>query len=521
MNLDEIEFSVAGVKQAIYGEAKSRGVSPAKVCIEQGKAYWQDSSMWFAPKMAMDVDSYNEFDNMIVNDSLGEYAKAVARSIKFPECTAYTFGLAAVASAMQLNFYYRYFGSEKPVTLYVIASQPPGTGKSGIKDAFCEVIKESYDEINKKNIIDRQMIEMDIASEKKELEKVGSGSVHEAKARLIRIEKLKEDLAETPVYQYAFQDVTPEALEACALKQRGIFNVISDEATAVNAVLGTMYGDGKANNGMLLKGWDGELVETSRISRDGGVGNVRGVFAILAQDEAVRGMIENGLRGNGALERFLLVRERPTLGTRNHATYVPIPYDLREMYDGVIRNLVSQKTKIVFELSKDAQEYVAYMKNEAEPHLADGGKYSHNLLRGAVGKMDKNVIKIACILHGFENWKVGGKKSREIHVNQIMQAHHVYKQLIQAYESTAQSQGYMGAVTEMEKVIDVVNRQIEKKKDRMQMRNLRDTLKGSPVFSGMPKLTEHLRAKVLPALEERNFLVVHNDTIFFNPLLRS
>lgn len=519
MNLDQYDGSVASVKQSIYAEAKERGVSPARVCVEQNKAFWQDASMWFAPKSEQDNDSYNEFDNLIVNDTLGAYAKAVADSIKFPPATAYTFGLAAVASAMQLNFFYRYFGSEKPVTLYMVASQPPGTGKSGVKEAFCEPVEAAYNEISSKNSVERQLLEMQLSSEKKELEKA-NGSEHESRARLKKVEELKEEIAETPVYRYAYEDATPEALEEASLKQRGVFNVITDEATAVAALIGSLYSDGKSNNGMLLKGWDGETISTIRISREGGTGKVRGVFAILAQDEAIKGLIENGLRGNGALERFLMVREKPTLGTRDHSIYTPIPYDLKNLYEETVTNIVTQRAKVCFELSKEAQEYVAYLKNDYEPHLADGGKYSHNLLRGAVGKMDKNVIKIACILHGFENWKPSGKRSKTVQLEQVMQAHHVYKQLIQAYETTAQSQGYMGAQTEMSKVIDAIQRQIERKKTSIPLRNLRDLLKSHPVFAGMPKLTEHLKTKVLPDLEAANYVVFHQNTVYFNPSLR-
>lgn len=517
--MNEIEFSVAETKSSIYAEATERKVSPARVCIERGKSFWQDPSMWHTIKAENDEESYNEFKDLVVNDTLGDYTKAVAESIKFPLATAYSFGLAAVASAMQLNFFYRYFGNEKPVTLYVIASQPPGTGKSGVKDSFCTPIKAAYDEINVSNHIERQILESKLKDEQKEVEKASSND-NELRARLTKIEEIKCKISETPVYQYAYQDVTAEALEASALKQRGIFNVISDEATAVSALLGTMYGDGKANNGMLLKGWDGELVETGRISRDGGVGTVRGVFAILAQDEAIRGMIENGLRGNGALERFLMVREKPTLGERNHAIYTPVPYELKRIYEETVTNLVRQQNPVCFELSKEAQEFIAYLKNDYEPHLADGGKYSHALLRGAIGKLDKNVIKIACILHGFENWKPSGKRSKVVQLEQVMQAHYIYKQLIQAYETTAQSQGYMGAQTEMSKVIDAIQRQIERKKTSIPLRNLRDILKSHPVFAGMPKLTEHLKDNVLPNLEAANYIVYHGSTIFFNPSLK-
>lgn len=95
--MNEVEFSVAETKSSIYAEATERKVSPARVCIERGKSFWQDASMWFAPKSEGDTESYNEFDNLIVNDTLGAFSKAVAQSIKFPEATTYVFGLAAVS----------------------------------------------------------------------------------------------------------------------------------------------------------------------------------------------------------------------------------------------------------------------------------------------------------------------------------------------------------------------------------------------------------------------------------------
>ena len=78
----------------------------------------------------------------------------------------------------------------------------------------------------------------------------------------------------------------------------------------------------------------------------------------------------------------------------------------------------------------------------------------------------------------------------------------------------------MGAQTEMSKVIDAIQRQIERKKTSIPLRNLRDLLKSHPVFAGMPKLTEHLKTKVLPDLEAANYVVFANNVIYFNPSLR-
>ena len=104
MNMNDIEFSVAETKSSIYAEAKDRVVSPARVCIERGKGFWMDPSMWHTIKAENDEESYNEFDNVVVNDTLGDYTKAVAESIKFPLATAYAFGLVPCFLSLAFEF---------------------------------------------------------------------------------------------------------------------------------------------------------------------------------------------------------------------------------------------------------------------------------------------------------------------------------------------------------------------------------------------------------------------------------
>ncbi|QGF21262.1 DNA helicase [Citrobacter phage HCF1] len=59
---------------------------------------------------------------------------------------------------------------------------------------------------------------------------------------------------------------------------------------------------------------------------------------------------------------------------------------------------------VVLKPSRGAMRVLNIARQELEPDLADGGKYSHTMLRGALGKMDKQVIRIASVLHVIRNW---------------------------------------------------------------------------------------------------------------------
>ena len=74
--------------------------------------------------------------NLIKDDDhslLAEYCRSIAKTIQFPLSTVYAHALGCIAAAMNKSFFVEIRGNKNPVNLYVVSSQPPSTGKSGVK----------------------------------------------------------------------------------------------------------------------------------------------------------------------------------------------------------------------------------------------------------------------------------------------------------------------------------------------------------------------------------------------------
>jgi hypothetical protein len=83
------------------------------------------------------------------NDILTRAAVAISNQVQFPVNTAFMHGLGIIATAMTKSFYYEYYGNESPVNLYVVTSQPPSTGKSGINNFFAGPVRIAFVDYNK------------------------------------------------------------------------------------------------------------------------------------------------------------------------------------------------------------------------------------------------------------------------------------------------------------------------------------------------------------------------------------
>lgn len=502
--------------QSIFDEAKRKNCTPAKIALEAG-IQWRNPDLWYKPNVDAIDDDYIDIPDFIPDCLLGDYARAVASAIQFPANTAFTHALGCAASAMNMNFWHKYYNSEIPVNLYVITSQPPATGKSGINNYFTDAIKTAYDVVSASNKIERPVLEKELKTLADEFDKAKNPS--EIRGLAKDIETKTEALKQFPIYLYTIEDATPEALEAIAFSQRGIFNVVSDEATAINSVLGMLYSDKASNNGVVLKGWDGGTTATVRVGRGITSGYVRGVFSVIAQDETIRSILSAGLRGNGVSERFLILRERHMLGERIHGEYIPIQYKLKDEYEKTISNIVSEE-KTVLTLSKEASDLIIGIKNKYEPDLGDNGKYCHSLMRGVVGKADKQIIKIASILHVFEEWRPYKNKSKEIQFETVRLAWRIFENLIVAYENAASNNGYSGLQAEVKAVIETISNQMEKKRESISLTALRDLIKNKPVFKSCGRLTSRLKETIIPEMEDANCIVFHDGVVYFNPRLK-
>tara|TARA_R110000851_G_scaffold44253_2_gene108970 strand:- start:177 stop:1706 length:1530 start_codon:yes stop_codon:yes gene_type:complete len=450
-------------------------------------------------------------------DTLTRAAIAISKQVQFPVNTAFMHGLGIIATAMTKSFSYEYYGNESPVNLYVVTSQPPSTGKSGINNFFVAPVRISFGDYNKSQQSKRNKIESKIKEIKTELKDAVKDP--EIDALLSEMATQTEKLEETPIYRYSVSNTTPEALEQIAFTQTGFWNVISDEAGAINVLLGNMYSEGSLSNAdIVLQSWDGDWLSSSRITRKAGEGYVRGSISVVAQDETISTILQAGSRGNGISERFLLLRENNKLGTRDHNKFEPVPSSLKVDYSMLINSLVfSDKT--TFKFSDEAKDLIKLNKIKIEPHLSDGGIYSNNLLRGVVGKMDKQVMKMSCVLHVAEKW-IGKDHPVVIEADTVKWAIKMYKELIKLYIDAADSNGFIGEVSELKAIKEQFIKFLQKDKQAITYSDLRDSIKSKSVFKGRARLAGYVKDKLMIRLLELKFCTIIDGKVIINPRLK-
>ena len=497
------------------------GTTAAQEALKHGRPdMLQSTVIWPEPTTDdMDDSKYSDATlfNQALNSPLARYVESLSKSIQFPLNTAYLHGLGVISSAMNMNFRYDYYGAEKPTNLYIITAQPPSSGKSGINSALTEPVRKCYNEIATKNMIERRIcmrkikkLEDDIEKEKME---VAVANLSE------ELEKELQYLDSIPAWVYSVDDATPEALEKISSEQQGMFNVISDEADSINIILGKVYGEGKSNYGIFLKGWDGDYHSPARITRATKAGFVHGSICVIAQDESIDSILEAGLSGRGISERILMLREKNLFGGRDFESYIPIDKQAREDYEVTVRNILeSDRTILTF--CSDAVESIQGYRSMLEPELADGGKYSNAMLRGVVGKADKQIRKLSSVLHVCEEWAPNGRRSTIISADTVTRAILMFNNLVDTYITAADSQGFVGLSAELDKLIEVITKRAKKGDLKLTTRQLRDTVKNMQVFKQTSMLSSKFRDEYLPELEARGFCVTDKNTIYLNPRLK-
>ncbi len=514
----------------IFADAAARKVSAARVAIETNPHVMRDLNMWPSPQIIDEERAADALKNISIcdpeknKDILTQFTKSICDSVQFPINTAYLHGLGNIAAAMIHNFRYEYYSDDtKPVNLYVVGAQPPSSGKSKINSSFLDPVQECYQEREKLHAKERKRIQKEIDALYEELDSAALEN---------EIESLEEDiynkhqeLKEFPLYGWPSTDDTPEGLELRAMEHDNTFRVISDEATAINTLLGLSYGDSdkKKTAEIILKGFDEEFMSGGRVTRKSLQGQVKGCIAVIAQDEVIDSILASGSqRTNGLNERFLLLREPTMLGKRDFdRPFQRIDPKLKEGYRKLVFNLVN-RANTVLKFSDEAMEYIMMSRAIEEPNLADGGRYSHSLLRGTVGKMDKQVMKMSCVLHAVKEFCDGGGQSEVIDQETVMDAYLICQDLIKIYIYSVDSLGYSGEMSEISCLRDYFQRQLEKKPHlrgigSLTLQSLRSAIKDHKVFKGKPKLTDHLRDALLPSCEKAGLCVFHDDRVFINP----
>lgn len=511
----------------ILKEAEEKDVNPALIAITNDLTEaLKFVNYWAEPKSFDDeTEVYAENIDLLAgyDDVLSLFCSSIAQTVKFPRSSVFLHGLGVVSAAMTENFYWSFnLGSKKTPALYTVVAQPPSTGKSGVNDLLCEPGMVEYEKKRVNGAKDRAKILRQIAIIKKSLEKCQPNEAMDKEEEII---ELQEELKKFPEYTWAINDATPEGCEKILTRQNGFYNVISDETSTIQVVLGNVYGNGANNNGVFLKAWDNGILSVARGGRDGYSGRARGAIVLCAQDVSIGAILQAGSGGEGISERFLMLMERNLLGTRRHDESVPISREAKRNYEELIENIVHQPYEVLLTFSKAARTLITNVQNEQEPLMADNGPCSSPMLRGVVGKNQSQICKIASVLHVVDEWSDKGSRKTEIQIGTVVRAVSIFQQLLKTYMAAADTKGFSGIKTELEAVIKTLEKRAEKPtKQRITIKALYDLLKNKHAFAGTESLTGRLRERLLPMLQSHNYIVYREEkgglAIYINPKLK-
>jgi hypothetical protein len=306
---------------------------------------------------------------------------SIANATDLPPSTVFLTGLGVFSSVACRQWRVNYpRGGSLPIGLDVTAEQPPATSKSRCLTTFQKPFLDVYFD---------EMREI-----KKALEAANDG-----KKDKLQSDQLKNQLFVT--------NPTPEALEETLSYSKGFFSAVSSEQGMINTLLGLSYGDGKqSNNDLLLNSFDGGYINVIRQSREGYRGYVAGGVVLFAQNGCVEKIL-TASNGTGLSERFLMLVEPSSLGFRN---WLGKP---RHIDDDCVNDYAKICKKITGDIfinpkelrdlqeltiSPEGWQMINQYRHDIEPHLKDGGRYSHISLRGAAGKIDMQIMKISANL---------------------------------------------------------------------------------------------------------------------------
>lgn len=407
------------------------------------------------------------------NHILKKLSMHISEKTYLPVSTVFLAGLGVFSSIACRKYAVTYQDREKlPIGLYVVTEQPSGSGKSRCLKYFQKPFYEMSEKIHD-----------DVKREIAEIMKNDGALDDDEKNRLAELnERLK-------VLGTLFTtNATAEGLEKGLSESNGFFSAISSEQGLFNVLFGSSYkSDGRANNNdVALNGFDGGYVNSVRVTRKGYCGHVVGGIVCFAQSGSIETLL-NSSNGTGLSERFLMLAEPHSLGIRDHERESVIANDFYTEYaekclllESVMHGADKFSNSFELYIGDEGFAMIREYLNTIEPHLKDGGKYSHASLRGAASKIDMQIMKIAA------NLRLLGEKIdfwSGIDDKYIAVAIKIANEMLEANLKLCQDKGVLGCKAEFEAILRLFE---DNGKPRIERAIIQSRAKVSPFkeFSG-------------------------------------
>lgn len=432
-----------------------------------------ESSVLDASEQTKSVDLLS----FIADDHLiKQLSKGIASTYHLPESTVFMMGISIFSSMACRKYCVNYAdGSSLPIGLYVIAEQPSGVGKSRCLGFF----QKPFYEIHKGLAQDRtkQLNYLLGIEETSELSDAEHQELYELKNNMM------PNLCTT--------NATPAGLELTLASNYGFFAAISSEQGLFNSLFNSKSNGGVVNNDVVLNGFDGGFVNVSRAGREGYSGHITGSVTCFAQQGSIETILEAS-QGSGLSERFLMLVEPHMLGKRDHTLEQSINNEITIKYEITCDFAVDllKEPRLYDDLShlfinKEGFKLIAEYKNEIEPFLADGGKYSFTALRGVASKINIQVMKIAANLHLLDNgfWKP------EIELKHVKSAIQIADKLLQHQRQLLIDKGIIGLKAEYQTML----RFFEFRDTKLTLRMIQQKCRNVKPFKDMPKASQAIK----------------------------
>lgn len=508
--------------------AKDAEMMPAYYAILRESELASRPQLWVEPdyKEEEQVRRPVNFHLTDKEDFITRLAMEVSGVVKFPIATVHLHNLGVIAAAMTKSYSVEYNGELAPCNLFVVTGQPPSTGKSGVNSILFKPVREAFKRLNKSTAITRIRLQTELAIAEKSLDKIkngnGGGGLNDLQIAITKVEDTKEELFKYPHWRCYLDDATIEAAEGVAAQQQGVFNIVSAEAEALDVLLGLTYGnkDGKKNFKLVLNSWDGEEVQSTRVTREGYDGEVRATIAVIAQNKTIESILGMGVYERGLPDRFLMLSEPNLLGSRKHGEKKKLNPKIMSDYEFLINNIVNE-SKVTIEMPSNLIAMVDDYRDTLEPLIKDGGDFDSGMLTGFVGKADKHIYKLACIYHVVDEWGVKGSKNRKISERALKRAITIFDELKNEYVTASVEYGFTGNDIQLTAIIEYLRFQSTKNKRlKIQWREFYDGVKKKTAFSGSRNISKKIKNDLLPILENRFFCRLHKGVLFINPRLK-
>jgi len=196
-------------------------------------------------------------------------------------------------------------------------------------------------------------------------------------------------------------DVTPDKL-ADLIVQNKELAIHDAEGTLFSHLSGTRHGTGSAWETMLAA-YTGDPIKVHRIGREGG--SVAGAHLVI--NTSVQPIVwkeiisdKNGV-GRGAIGRIIVLNAQSNIGYRDAAAHqkYPIPADLIDRWESVIRELLDIKEPRIFILDDEQVRMVINYKTRLEKLLRE----PDNRLDGFGSRLPGILIRIAQLFTLIDN----------------------------------------------------------------------------------------------------------------------